>query len=190
MRRGIATGLIKARLQPTDVVLCGLGSTGRAWREHHALNPTYYASDPMGMGPAVALGLALAQPNRAVVLLEGDGDLSMNLGALLAIAGAAPPNLRIAVFYNRRYETGGGQPLAAAGKISFAAIARGAGFPWAAEIDDGHAAEPVLDELFARTGPGLVVFPIEAEDSPYPPAGDLAQSEERILFMRALHGPS
>jgi thiamine pyrophosphate-dependent acetolactate synthase large subunit-like protein len=188
MRRGVAAGLIKQRLRSTDLVLCGLGSTGRAWREQQAPNPTYYASDPMGMGPAMALGLALAQPERGVVLLEGDGDLSMNLGALMAIAGAAPDNLRIAVFYNQRYETGGGQPLAAAGRLSFATVALGAGFPWAADIAAGQPAEPLLDELFARPGPGLVVFPIEPEESPYPPAGELAQVEERTLFMHALHG--
>ncbi len=52
------------------------------------------------------------------MLLEGDGDLVMNLGSLLAIADAAPANLRVVVFNNGRYETGGGQPLASAGRTS------------------------------------------------------------------------
>jgi thiamine pyrophosphate-dependent acetolactate synthase large subunit-like protein len=188
MRRGEGAALVRELVGPDDLVICGLGSTGRAWRAQGAPNLTYYASDPMGMGPALALGLALAQPHRQVTLLEGDGDLSMNLGALITIAGAAPPNLRIVVFQNARYETGGGQPLPAADRVDFATIACGAGLPWTAEARTTDEAAPLLQQLYGRSGPALVALHVEPEASPYPAAGRWSQVEERALFMRALHG--
>ncbi len=188
MRRGECAALVREQLGPDDLVVCGLGSTARAWREQGAPNLTYQASDPMGMGPALALGLALAQPARQVVLLEGDGDLSMNLGVLLTVAEAEPPNLRIVLFQNSRYETGGGQALPAAERVSFATVARGAGLPWAAEAGTAEEAAPLLRELFARPGPGLLVVRVEPEASPYPAPGRWSQAEERAGFMRRLHG--
>ena len=188
MRRGECAALIRARLGPDDLVVCGLGSTARAWKEQRAPQITYQASDPMGLGPALALGLALAQPERQVVLLEGDGDLSMNLGSLMTVAGANPTNLRIVLFQNSRYETGGGQALPAADRVEFATIGRGAGLPWTAEARTVDDAARLLDECFARPGPGLLVAHVEPEASPYPPPGRWSQVEERAVFMRRLHG--
>ena len=91
------------------VVICGLGSGSRAWRELGSARPTYYGSDPMGVSLSMAAGFALARPDRPVALMVGDGDLLMGLGALVTVAGAAPSNLCVVVLANRRYETGGGQ---------------------------------------------------------------------------------
>lgn len=187
IRRADAARLVRERLRASDIVVCSLGSTGRAWREAAAPNLTYWASDPMGTAPALALGLALALPRRRVVLLEGDGDLAMNLGVLLAIAGAAPANLRLAVFVNGRYETGGGQPLPGGEGRSFAAIARGAGFARASEARDAAAAASALDALLGDEGLGLVALHIEAEPSPYPAdPGPTSQAEDRAAFQRRL----
>jgi len=184
MKRSVCAGLIKERIGPDNLIVCGLGSTSRAWREQGAPNLTYYASDPMGMGPSLSLGLAIAQPERQVVLLEGDGDLAMNLGVLLTIAEARPPNLKIVVFQNGRYETGGGQPLPAADRLDFATIARGAGLPWAAEARSVEQAGEILSQLFSRPGPSLLVLRVEPEPSPYPAAGPWSQVEERAIYMR------
>jgi thiamine pyrophosphate-dependent acetolactate synthase large subunit-like protein len=171
--------------------VCGLGSTARAWREEKAPQPTYYASDPMGMAPALALGLALSRPDRRVVLLEGDGDLAMNLGVLVTIAGAAPKNLRVAVFINDRYETGGGQPLPNAGRISYVTIAAGAGWPWTGEAHDETQAARLFSALFELPQLGLLAVHVDAEPSPYPPdAGPTSQAEDRALFQRRLSGES
>ena len=189
MRRSVAAKLMRERLDPADIVVCGLGSTARAWREGKAPQPTYYASDPMGMAPALALGLALARPDRRVVLLEGDGDLSMNLGALITIAGAAPRNLRVAVFINDRYETGGGQPLPNAGRISYVTIAAGAGWPWTGEAHDEAQAARLCGALLGLEGLGLLAMHVDPEASPYPAdAGPTSQAEDRAVFQRRLAG--
>jgi len=187
MRRTVAARLVRERLDPTDVVVCGLGSTARAWREQGAPHATYYASDPMGMAPALALGLALARPDRRIVLLEGDGDLAMNLGVLITIAGATPTNLRVAVFINDRYETGGGQALPNAGRISYVTIAAGAGWPWTGEAHDETQAARLFSALLELPQLGLLVVHVDAEPSPYPPdAGPTSQAEDRAVFQRRL----
>lgn len=188
MRRSVAATLVRERLDPRDIVVCSLGSTGRAWREQQAPHLTYFASDPMGTAPGLALGLALARPERRVVLLEGDGDLAMNLGVLVTIAGASPKNLRVAVFTNARYETGGGQPLPGAERLSFAAIAKGAGWPWSGEGRDEREAANLLDEMLSRKDLGLISLHVEAEASPYPAdPGPTSQAEDRAAFQKRLN---
>lgn len=189
MRRSAAAKLFAKHLAADDIVVCGLGSTRRAWFELNAPQLTYNASDPMGMGPALALGLALARPERRVVLLEGDGDLTMNLGVLVTIAGAAPKNLRIAVFINDRYETGGGQPLPNAGHISYVTIAAGAGWPWTGEAHDEQQLDRLVPTLLDREGLGLLALHVEPEASPYPTdPGPTTQYEDRAEFQRRLFG--
>jgi len=187
MKRSAAATLVRERLDPRDIVVCSLGSARRAWVELAAPHLTYNASDPMGTAPALALGLAIARPERRVVLLEGDGDLAMNLGVLVTIAGAAPANLRVAVFTNARYETGGGQPLPNAGRFSFAAIAKGAGWPWTGEGRDEAEAAKLLDELLGRKELGLVALHVAPEASPYPAdPGPTSQAEDRAAFQKRL----
>ena len=189
MRRSVAAKLFAERLAPDDIVVCGLGSTGRAWREQNAPHLTYWASDPMGMAPSLALGLALARPERRIVLLEGDGDLLMNLGVLVTIAGAAPQNLRAAVFINDRYETGGGQPLPNAGAIAFAQVAAGTGWRWTGEAHDETQATRLVSGLLQVEGPGFLALHVEAEPSPYPAdPGPTSQAEDRTVFQRRLAG--
>ena len=186
MKRSAAAGLIKAGLQADALVVTSLGTARRAWAEQQAPHLTYDLEDPMGLAPAAALGFALALPERQVMLLEGDGDLSMNLGVLMTIAGAAPPNLRIAVFQNGRYETGGGQPLAAGDLVDFVAIARGAGIPWAEGADNEEDAEARLAELVERPGPALLALKVEQEPSPYPEEIEWSKAERKTMFMQRL----
>jgi thiamine pyrophosphate-dependent acetolactate synthase large subunit-like protein len=189
MRRSVAAKLVAERLGADDLVVCSLGSTGRAWREQAAPHLTYYASDPMGMAPSLALGLALARPDRRVVLLEGDGDLAMNLGVLVTIAGVAPQNLRVAVFMNDRYETGGGQPLPNAGRVSFVTLAAGAGWPWTGEAHDEKQAARLVSALLELPQLGLLAVHVEPEASPYPAdPGPTSQAEDRAAFQRRLAG--
>jgi thiamine pyrophosphate-dependent acetolactate synthase large subunit-like protein len=187
MKRNDLARLVKARLRADDLVVCGLGATEAAFKSVGAPCPTYYASDPMGVWSSVALGLALAQPQRRVALLAGDGDLLMSLQSLATIAAAAPPNLVIVVFQNGAYSSTGGQALAGAPRLSFATVARGTGFERAAEARAEAEAVAQLDALFAdATGPALVAVHLEDEPCPAAPAGPLAQVEERTLFMRAV----
>jgi len=188
MRRAVLAETI-AELATEHVVITSLGTAGRAWRDHGGSNPTYYGSDPMGAAPGLALGAALARPDLQFLLLEGDGDLVMNLGSLLAVADAAPANLRVVVFGNGRYETGGGQPLAGAARTDLAAIATGAGWPAvrrlhrAASRDEIRAA---IEELLGCGAPALLVAEVDEEASPYGGPGEHSGVESRVIFQQEL----
>lgn len=186
MKRDLCGKLVRRHLDPRSLVYCALGSSARTWRAQEAPHVSYYGSDPMGIALSTALGLALARPERPVLFIGGDGDLVMGLGCLLTVVGAAPKNLKLLIFDNGRYETGGGQLLAGSGFYSLAAIAKGAGFPYATSVGDSAKAEAALIEFLAQPGLAFLAAGIDQEDSPYPPAPALAQVEERTLFMHRL----
>src|SRR5215469_14895638 len=93
----------------------------------------------MGSASTIALGIALARPERKVLIVDGDGSLLMQLGSLVTIAGAAPPNLFHFVFENGVYETSGSQPLPAEGRYDLTGMARAAGYAHVVAYDDGAA---------------------------------------------------
>ncbi|GAA2397045.1 thiamine pyrophosphate-dependent enzyme [Dactylosporangium salmoneum] len=189
MRRAELAAAIAAAA-PNHVIITSLGSAGRAWRDHGGPNPTFFGSDPMGAAPGLALGAALARPDLQFLLLEGDGDLVMNLGALLAIADAGPGNLRVVVFHNGRYETGGGQPLAAAGRADLGAVALAAGWPWVRTLEraaSGDTLRAGVEALLAAgVAPALLVAEVDAEESPYGGPGELSGVEARVRFQEQL----
>ena len=80
----------------------------------------------MGQGPALGLGLALAQPGRGVVVVNGDGCMLMSLGSLVTLANH-PADLYLLILDNGLYEVTGGQPTAGTGRVDFAAHGAGGG---------------------------------------------------------------
>lgn len=188
MRRQQVAEALKAELDE-QIVIASLGSAGRAWREFGGDNPTFYSSDPMGAAPGIALGAALARPDREFVLLEGDGDLTMNLGSLLAIAGSVATNLKMVVFANHRYETGGGQPLANAERLDIAGIAAAAGWGWTKTLDfDTSDADlrACIREMCAVAGPAIIVARVITEASPYGGPGEHSGAEAQFVFREQI----
>jgi thiamine pyrophosphate-dependent acetolactate synthase large subunit-like protein len=186
MNRVRCAQLVKDRLTANDIVVCGLGSVEAAYKQVGPAGPTYFASDPMGLWASIALGLALARPDRRVVLLSGDGDLLMNLQVLATIAAVAPTNLRIVLFQNGTYASSGGQSLAGGDNLSFATIAKGSGIAWAAESRTEDETVTALDELFSRVALGFLAVHLERDLSPGEQPGQWSQVEERAHFMRLL----
>jgi phosphonopyruvate decarboxylase len=118
----------------------------------------------MGSASTIALGIALARPERKVIIVDGDGSLLMQLGSLVTIAGAAPPNLFHFVFENGVYETSGSQPLPAEGRFDLTGMARAAGYAHTARFDDAARFSSALPELLRRQGPVFVSIRTEPED--------------------------
>lgn len=115
----------------------------------------------MGQASSLALGLALGLPERRVIVLDGDGSLLMNLGSLVTIANAAPPNLLHFVCENGTYEANGGHPIPGREKVSFAGLALAAGYRAAHEFCDLGALTAALPGILAATGPVLVDLKVE-----------------------------
>ena len=115
----------------------------------------------MGKASSVGLGLALAQPDRRVIVLEGDGGLLMNLGTLVTIAGQEPENLIFFAFDDGIYNTTGGQPVPGGGKRNLAGIARESGIAESYEYDDLEELATSLPELLTKRGPVFVSLKVE-----------------------------
>jgi thiamine pyrophosphate-dependent acetolactate synthase large subunit-like protein len=118
----------------------------------------------MGAAAAFGLGIALAQPERPVFVIDGDGSLLMQLGGLASIAGAAPKNFYHFVVVNGVYETSGYQPIPNAPSIDFAAMARGAGYQAAYEFDDIAVLRERLPSVLQEAGPVLIALRVEREE--------------------------
>ena len=134
---------VKALLADREglLIVTGLGSPSYdvfAAGEHDG---NFYLWGAMGGAAMVGLGLALAQPKRPVLVLTGDGEALMGLGALLTIAVKTPLNLTVAVLDNGHFgETG--MQLSHSGLGSrLDVIAQGAGFPSVTEITDLNGIE-------------------------------------------------
>jgi sulfopyruvate decarboxylase subunit beta len=118
----------------------------------------------MGSASTIALGVALAKPDRTVIIVDGDGSLLMQLGSLVTIAGAAPPNLFHFVFENGVYETSGSQPLPGEGRFDLMEMARAAGYAHTAKFEDASQFAAELPHLLNRRGPVFVSVLTEPED--------------------------
>src|ERR1700694_1357853 len=114
MNRFDLTSRLVARLKSEEAVIGGIGNTNfDLWSAGHRPQ-NFYMLGSMGLACPIALGVALAQPQRRVVALEGDGSLLMQLGTLATIATLAPKNLTIIVMDNGSYQITGGQKTATA----------------------------------------------------------------------------
>ena len=118
----------------------------------------------MGSASTIGLGVALAQPRRRVIVVDADGSLLMQLGSLVTIAGAAPPNLFHFVFENGVYETSGSQPLPAEGRFDLAQMARAAGYASVSSFSAAADFAAALPGVLRQRGPVFVSVRTEPED--------------------------
>lgn len=121
------------------LVVTGLGSTTYDAASVADDERNFYLWGAMGGAGMVGLGLAIARPDRPVLVVTGDGDTLMGLGALATIGVEAPPNLAIAVFDNGRYAETGMQPSHTDGAVELVGVARACGIAAAADIGDEAA---------------------------------------------------
>src|SRR4051812_38947761 len=112
-----------------------------------------FVPSAMGHATSIGLGLALAQPDRRVIVANGDGSMLMNLGSLVTIAASGARNLAIVLFDNGVYEVTGSQPTPGAGAVDFPAIARGAGFPSVFDIDKIEDWRFACERILTAPGP-------------------------------------
>ncbi|MFQ5809197.1 MAG: thiamine pyrophosphate-dependent enzyme [Armatimonadota bacterium] len=147
----------------------------------HPLDFVYLPS-AMAHGPGIALGLALAQPERRVVALNGDGCMLMSLGSLVTIVEADATNLVLIVLDNGIYGITGGQSVPGRGRTDFPTMAHAAGFAHVAAFDDRTSFDSALPDLFSAPGPAFVNLTVEPEAAGPPPS--LPPMPERIARLR------
>ena len=118
------------------LLVTGLGSTTYDAAAAGDDDRNFYLWGAMGAAATIGLGLAVAQPQGRVLVVTGDGEMLMGLGALATIGVQRPPNLAIAVFDNGRYAETGMQPSHTDGGVSLCGVARACGIEAVFDIDD------------------------------------------------------
>src|SRR4051794_3676246 len=170
----------------TDEIVVPVYQAAFEWRTIKPASLTYLGVGAMGQASSHGLGLALGRPDKRVLVLDGDGSLLMNLGSLVTVAEVAPRNLIHFVCQNDMYEANGGHPIPGAGRVSFAGLARAAGYRSVHEFDDLDAFGAAIDAVLKEDGPVFVVLKVVAGEA-YPqdfPA--LHDARLRAQFVAAL----
>jgi thiamine pyrophosphate-dependent acetolactate synthase large subunit-like protein len=144
-----------------------------------------YLPSAMGHAPSLALGLALAQPKRGVIVLNGDGCTLMSLGNLVTLA-QYPSDVYLIVLDNGLYEVTGGQPPAGAGRTDFAALARGAGIERVYTFETLEAWQSGAGEALNGAGPVVIWLKVEARLGQKTPKGPRPMAEQISRLRQAL----
>jgi sulfopyruvate decarboxylase subunit beta len=148
----------------------------------------FYLQHAMGLASSMGLGIALVQPERRVMVLDGDGSVLMNLGGLTTLARYAPPNLTHIIFDNESLLSVGGFPTSTATGSDLAGVARAAGIGQVYDLRDLSAFEAAARAAVGAEGLGCLVAKVEAV-GPAIFHMDLHLLENRFDFARALRLP-
>ena len=184
MNRFDITSRMVAKLHNDEAVIGGIGYTNFDLWAAGQRPQNFYMLGSMGLAAPIALGVAIAQPQRRVIALEGDGSILMQLGSLTTIASRAQKNLTIVIMDNGAYQITGGQTTATGVGTDLVAMSRGAGITqslWAA--DESHF-EELIERAISEDGPWLIGCRIDHQR----PLDTTERDPSRIRdnFMRGL----
>jgi sulfopyruvate decarboxylase subunit beta len=186
MRRLDALGAIYDRLDDRVVVTI-MGAVAAELQSLGHRSNFFYLQHAMGLASSMGLGIALARPDRSVVVFDGDGSVLMNLGGLTTLARYRPANLVHVIFDNESLLSVGGFPTATATGSDLAAIAAAAGVPRTSRVSAVDEFARVFDEALAARELTTIVAKVEAV-GPSAYVTDLSLLENRFAFQRYLRG--
>jgi thiamine pyrophosphate-dependent acetolactate synthase large subunit-like protein len=178
------TRRLVGKLKRDEAVIGGIGNTNFDLFAAGHRPQNFYMLGSMGLAVPIALGVALAQPERGVIALEGDGSILMSLGCLATIATVRPQNLTIIIMDNGLYQITGKQPTASAGLTDIVAVARGAGIAASHWVRSDVHLEALLERTFETGGPALLAVRIDDKPGAAQPPRDPALVRSR--FMQGL----
>lgn len=145
----------------------------------------HYMPSSMGQGTALGQGLALAQPQRGVIVLNGDGSTLMNLGSLVTLASHPAP-VFVVIMDNGIYEVTGGQPRAGSGRVDFAGLARAAGIERVYTFTTLADWERGAVEALSDPGPVVIHLKVEGRLGQQTPKAPRPMAEQIGQLKQAL----
>ena len=146
------------------VVVCGLGSSTYDVFAAGDDDRNFYLWGAMGGAVMIGLGLAIAQPDTPVMVITGDGEALMGLGALASVAAQKPDNLTIIVLDNAHFGETGMQPSHTGHGVDLTEIAKGCGFNSSQTINDYPALDAYTNTPNAANGPRFAVVKITTDN--------------------------
>ena len=165
MTRAEAIRAVLEWVTPEDLVVC---TTGMITREAFTLEDrpaNFYLIGSLGLISALGLGLALLNPQRRIMLLDGDGSALLSLGNFAMIGREHPANLFYCVLDNECYESTGSQPSISR-EIDLASVAQASGFAWIETVRDAQGLSNALDQAAQEPGPGFLLAKVSSEGTP------------------------
>ena len=183
LRRRELTHRLVAQLHHDEAVIGGIGFANFELWGAGQRPQNFYMLGSMGLAIPIALGVALAQPQRRVIALEGDGSVLMQLGALSTVAKLKPRNLIVVIQDNGTYQITGGQK-AASDTADLIGIARESGLPNSAWAADDADFEAMTAQALHQDGPWIIGCRIDTDK----PQSTTERDPTRIRdqFMRGL----
>jgi thiamine pyrophosphate-dependent acetolactate synthase large subunit-like protein len=187
MNRSDLTRRLVAQLHRQEAVIGGVGYNNFDLWAAGQRPENFYMLGSMGLAAPIATGVAMAQPDRMVFALEGDGSLLMQLGALGSIAASRLKNLCVVVWDNGVYAITGKQSTLTASTVDLVAVARGCGLAKSAWAADEADFEARVGKALDGNGPWLIAARIDDQKA----AGTTDRDPTRIRqrFMDALAAP-
>ncbi|MGH6680976.1 MAG: thiamine pyrophosphate-dependent enzyme [Bradyrhizobium sp.] len=189
MNRFDLTKRLVAQLKRDEAVIGGIGNANFDLWASGQRPQNFYMLGSMGLAFPIALGVALAQPNRRVFALEGDGSLLMQLGSLSTIAAMKPKNLTLIVMDNGIYQITGSQPTPAAATTDLIAVAIACGLTnsgWAADEEDF---ERLIERSLTASEPTLIGVRIDDKPGTGTTRRDPVQIRERFMLGLGVREP-
>jgi sulfopyruvate decarboxylase subunit beta len=186
MRRLDALNAIYPRLEDAIVVTI-MGAVAAELQSIGHRPNFFYLQHAMGLASSMGLGIALAKPERQVVVFDGDGSILMNLGGFTTLARYRPRNLVHVVFDNESLLSVGGFPTATSTGSDIAAMAAGAGIPRTTTVRSVDAFRTAFVDALAAHDLTTIVAKVEAV-GPAAFVTDLSLLENRYQFQRHLRG--
>jgi thiamine pyrophosphate-dependent acetolactate synthase large subunit-like protein len=175
-------------LPKNALVVTALGNASYLWAAMHHRPENFYFEDAMGLALPLALGLAIAQPARPVIVVEGDGALLMHMGALVTVGAVAPANLTVLLIQNGVHAASGGQALTNS-NLDLAALARSAGIARAENVTTPETFAAAMGSASDGAGARVLVLSTRPDTEVVRPpiAFDPVLTKHR--FMSAIGAP-
>ena len=184
MTRVDATRLVVNWLGEGDAVIASLGHPAYDLFAAGDRPANFYTWGSMGLASSMGLGLAMAQPDRRVVVLDGDGSLLMNLGSLATIGWVKPVNLVVIIWDNELYGTTGGQDTATAHGADLEAAARSMGISSSVTVRTPDELTGALVWVETQPGPWVITAKVSENVPSLKPSLDYVFIKQR--FMTAM----
>ena len=165
-----------------------LGNASYLWARVRDRPENFYIEDAMGLALPLALGLAVSQPGRKVVGVEGDGGLLMHMGALITAGAVAPGNLTVLLINNRVHAGSGGQPLTNQ-NLDLADLARSAGWARTENVGDPEGFRTAFRSALQGDGPSFLALESKPDVQVVVPPDPLNPVVTKQRFMEAIGAP-
>lgn len=162
-----------------ELIVCNIGFPSRELYDIKDRDENFYMIGSMGLASSIGLGLALARPDKKVVVIDGDGSLLMNMGSLVTVFAANPSNLTWIVIDNGAYGSTGNQDTYAQ-LLDLVDIAKSVGFKNSYDFKDVD-----LKKIIDSEDASFIVYNTDSGNSATPII-DLTPIDIKKRFMKAI----